>query len=223
MVEVEVILNGHKLHMFASMIATSLWDVLMFCPSPRNMKLVVKKTLFHVKICKYLPKYILPFKLAIAQQEVLAGVNKDVKENKQANSGIKLATKHVILNAIVSAHKEFSMITMAKTLTVCVKNIIGVVLCHKVIDQSRAFLWCLLVRKKKNGILVQVRNVVLQWWVSKTQMIPNKSDVTRKRLEVGAFNEKPTHFLMEIQICRFIPSFQFNGLISFDNKSIVLC
>jgi hypothetical protein len=67
MVEVEVTLDDQKLHMFASMIATSIWDVLMFCPSPRNRKLILEKTLFHVKICKYLPNYILPFKLVIVQ------------------------------------------------------------------------------------------------------------------------------------------------------------
>jgi hypothetical protein len=76
MVEIEVILNDRKLHMFASMIATSIWDVLMFYPSPRNRLLVLEKALFHVKIYKYLPNYILPFKLAIVQQEVLTKINK---------------------------------------------------------------------------------------------------------------------------------------------------
>jgi hypothetical protein len=90
------------------------------------------------------------------------------------------------------------------------------------IDQSWAFLWCLSVRKKRtNGILVPVKNVVLQWWVVETQASPNKSNVTRKRLEVGVFDEKLTHFLMEIQVCQLILSFQFNGLISFHNKWIV--
>jgi predicted component of viral defense system (DUF524 family) len=163
MVEIEVILDDRKLRMFANMITTSICDVLMFCPSLRNMKLLLEKALSHVKICKYSPNYILRFKLTIAQQEVLAGANKALKENKQANSGIKLATKHVILNIVVSAHKESSMKTMAKTFGVHVKNITGVVLCHKVIDHSGAFLWCLSTKKKTTyGILVQVRNVVVQ-------------------------------------------------------------
>ncbi len=93
MVETKVILDDQDLHMFASMITTFVWDILMFCPGPRNMKLVLKKALFHVKIYKYLLDYILPSKLAIAQQEVLVGVSKSLKENKQANNGIKFATK----------------------------------------------------------------------------------------------------------------------------------
>jgi hypothetical protein len=100
---------------------------------------------------------------------VFTRVSKALKEKKQINSDIKLATKHVILNAVVNAHKESSMRTMAKTLGVHVKNITCVVLRRKAIDQSKALLWRLLMRKKRtNGISVQVRNVVLQWWVSKT-------------------------------------------------------
>jgi hypothetical protein len=76
MVEIEVILNDRELHMFVSMIATSIWDVLMFCQNPRNRLLVLKKALSHVIIYKYLPNYILPYKLAIAQEEVLTRVNK---------------------------------------------------------------------------------------------------------------------------------------------------
>jgi len=131
MVEIEVILDDQELRMFASMIATSIWDVLTFCPSPRNKKLVLKKALSHVKICKYLQIYILPFKLVIAQQEVLSRVNKVLKKHKQTNNDIKHATKHVILNTTVNAHKEFSMRIMAKTLGVHVKNITCVVLCCK--------------------------------------------------------------------------------------------
>jgi hypothetical protein len=77
--------------------------------------------------------------------------------------------------------------------------------------------------KKPDGISIHMRNVALQWWVSETRVSPKKSNVIKKRLEVGVFDEKPTHFLMETQVCRLIPSFQYNGLISFDNEWIVLC
>jgi hypothetical protein len=61
----KVILDYQDLHMFASMITTFVWNILMFCLGPRNMKLVLEKTLFHVKICKYLLDYILPSKHAM--------------------------------------------------------------------------------------------------------------------------------------------------------------
>jgi len=65
---------------------------------------------------------------------VLTRVSKGLEENKQANNDIKLATKHVILNATISVHKETSMKTVAKTLGVHVGNITSVVLCCTVID-----------------------------------------------------------------------------------------
>jgi len=49
---------------------------LLLCPGPRNRKLVVERILFHVKVCINLPNYILYPKVAMAQQEVLLGVNK---------------------------------------------------------------------------------------------------------------------------------------------------
>jgi hypothetical protein len=54
------------------------------------------------------------------------------------------------------------------------------------------------MRKKGNDDNPHViRNIVVNWWAIKTRVSPNKNDVTKKRLEVGIFDEKPTHFLME--------------------------
>jgi len=65
-----------------------------------------------------------------------------------------------------------------------------------------AFLWCLYVKNKmSNGLNMSIKNVVLQWWISKMQVSPNKFDVTNKRLETSVYDEKPTHFLMETQVC----------------------
>jgi hypothetical protein len=46
-------------------------------------------------------KYLLPIKLAIAQQEVLAGMHRSLEEIKVVNFGAKLASKHCILEVIV--------------------------------------------------------------------------------------------------------------------------
>jgi hypothetical protein len=83
MEKTKVILDDQELHRFASMITIFVWDILMFSAGSRNMKLVLEKALFHVKICKYFIDYILPFKLTIAQQEVLVGVSKVLEENKK--------------------------------------------------------------------------------------------------------------------------------------------
>jgi len=59
-------------------------------------------------------------------------------------------------------------------------------------------LWTLTLKKKRSdGILPSTRNVIVDWWAAKTRISPNKNDVICKKLEVGIFDEKPTHFLME--------------------------
>jgi hypothetical protein len=65
-----------------------------------------------------------------------------------------------------------------------------------------AFLWCLSMKNKiSNGLNMNIKNVVLQWWISKTRVSPNKFDVINKRLETSVYDEKPKHFLMETQVC----------------------
>jgi len=54
-------------------------------------------------------------------------------------------------------------------------------------------------RKKTNGLLALLREVIIDWWTFKTRVSFNKIDVTLKRLEAMVYDEKPTHFLMEIQ------------------------
>jgi hypothetical protein len=101
---------------------------------------------------------------------------------------------------------------MIRTIGVHVKNILGAILWHNVIDSIGDFLWSLFVKEKKsNGIFFIVKNVVQQRWALKTRISPNKFDVTQQILELGVFDEKLTHFLMETQVCvhMFMP-FYFN-------------
>jgi len=66
-------------------------------------------------------------------------------------------------------------------------------------------LWTFTLRKKKNDdFLPSIKNVIMNWWATKTLVSPKKSDVTRKRLEVIIFDKKPTHFLMETKVWNFI-------------------
>jgi len=88
----------------------------------------MEKALSNVKISKNLPNYILPVKDALAQQEVVTGVTKVLEENKQVNSGVKLATKHDLLIAIVNARTESSKKVIARTIGVHVKNISSAIL-----------------------------------------------------------------------------------------------
>jgi hypothetical protein len=107
-------------------------------------------------------------------------VTKVLKENKQADSGVKLATKHVLLTVIVNAHIESSKRVIARTIGVRVRNISSVILQHNVIDSIGGFLWSLSMKEKKsNGILFIAKNVVQQWCASETRISPKKSNVIR--------------------------------------------
>ncbi len=67
--------------------AQFILSTLMVCLGPKNKKLVVDKTIFHVKVCEYLPSCILPIKVAIIQQ-VLAGVMKALDDNQNSTSNV---------------------------------------------------------------------------------------------------------------------------------------
>jgi len=60
----------------------------MVCLRPKNKKLVLDKAIFHVKVCEYLPSCILPIKVAITQQEVLARVMKALDDNQNSTSSV---------------------------------------------------------------------------------------------------------------------------------------
>jgi hypothetical protein len=67
------------------------------------------------------------------------------------------------------------------------------------IDDCGLALWSLSIKKKRTGGLPELlREIVIDWWIFQTCVSPNKNDVTCKRLEPMVYDEKPTHFLMEI-------------------------
>jgi len=51
--------------------------------------------------------------------------------------------------------------------------------------------------KKANNIFPIIRNAIVQWWTEETCVSSNKSEMTRKRLGPGLYDEKSSHFLME--------------------------
>jgi hypothetical protein len=59
--------------------------------------------------------------------------------------------------------------------------------------------WSLSIKKKRtNKCTNVVKKATIVWWAFETRINLNKFDVTRKCLDVGVYDEKPTHLLMEI-------------------------
>jgi len=49
---------------------------------------VLNKAIFHVKVYEYFPSHVLPIKVAITQQEVLARVMKALDDNQNSASNV---------------------------------------------------------------------------------------------------------------------------------------
>jgi hypothetical protein len=139
----------------------------------------------------------LPPKIVVATQELVVGVRTSLVETKHANFVAKLVAKHCILTMVISVGAS-SIIAMARVLGVHHQNVSKAIVHQAFTCDTGVPLWTLSVRKKRNADNPHViRNLVVNWWATKTQISPNKSNVTRKKLEARILDEKPTHFLME--------------------------
>ena len=54
--------------------------------------------------------------------------------------------------------------------------------------------------KRVDGIALDEKQIIINWWISETRVSPNKKDVTRKRISAGVRDEKLTHYLQETQV-----------------------
>jgi hypothetical protein len=94
---------------------------------------------------------------------------------------------------------------VTKTLGVHHRNVSAIISRRKLINDNGFALWSLFVRKKRtNGLLELLKKTIIDWWTSETRVSPNKSDVTQRRLEAMVYNERPTHFLMEIEVLNLL-------------------
>lgn len=169
------------------------------CPGPLTRKDVLGKLIdkFHTE----LPDHILSKKRSFAQQEVMSGFQQALSEVRGSNSGPKLATRHALLTAAVSATNISSIRQVAIALDVHPRNIRQAMVRRRLMCESGGFLWNLSVRRKRmDGMTAETKNAVLTWWVSESRVSPNKKDVTRKRIGPGVYDEKPTHYLLETQV-----------------------
>ena len=125
-------------------------------------------------------------------------MSRSLNEIKQANSDAKLAAKHAILTAAVSAGSISSVRQVARDLSVHPRNITLAIERRGAMDADRNFLWTLSIRRTRvDGVEEAVKDVVIMWWIQETQVSPNRKQVARLRIAARVYNEKPLHFLME--------------------------
>ncbi len=147
-----------------------------------------------------MPNSFLPPKVAQATQDLMDGMHTSLWEIRRCNSNIKLVAKHCILTIAISTW-ALSISGIAKVLGVHPTNVSTTITRRILMCENGPLLWSFTMRKKRtNGIPPSICNIIVNWWVIESRVRPNKSEVTRKRLEVGVYGGKPTHFLMETHV-----------------------
>ena len=205
---VEDSMSAREENRLASAIVEYIRRKLDVCLGPRSRKSVIGRVLDHSRLCADVPDYVLPKKVAIAQQEILRGVTTRLDEVRNANSASKLAIKHAILDASILDQGDSSARQVARVLRIHHRNVSKAVVRREVLHIAGEFLFSLSVRTKRvDGIAIDEKQIIIRWWISETRVSPNKKDVTRKRISASVRDEKPTHYLQETQVCQ--TSFQF--------------
>ncbi len=119
---------------------------------------------------------------------------------------MKFATKHFLLTTAISVHSLFSIKAIAKTLGIYHRNVFGVILRWKFIDDNGKDLWSLTIKKKRaNGLFDIVKKIIINWWACETRISPNKKDVTQRKPSLVFMKKSPTHYLMETHLPLFSP------------------
>lgn len=182
-------------------IAKAIQSGLEACPGPNTRKSVLSRTLGHGLVKGDLPDHILPSKSAMAYQEIVDGVNARLGQVKGCNSLAELATKHAILDATVSAHRNSSMREVARALGIHHRNISKAISKRELMHSGGDFLVVLSIRRRRSDCLGEKeKDLIVSWWVAETRVSPNKKDVTRKRVGPGMVDEKATHYLQETEV-----------------------
>ena len=199
--DVEDSMTPREENRLATVIVECIRSNLDVCPGPRSRKSVIGRVLDHSRLRPDVPDYVLPKKLAVAQQEILRGVTVRLDEVRSSNSASKLAIKHAILDASILEHGDSSARQVARVLRIHHRNVSKAVVRREVLHAAGDFLFSLSVRTKRvDGLGLDEKQIIIKWWILETRVSPNKKDVTRKRISASIRDEKPTHYLQETQV-----------------------
>lgn len=166
---VEEIMDSRKQPRLIKSISNYIFAALIVYHGPQSKKLMLQRVLSNPKIQPNLPDYILPAQIVITQQEVLAGVNKSIKEVIRSNSNVKLANKHCFISASIEVGPSSSMTKIVRVLCINPRNIFYAYERWKLISDLGIPLWSLSIRKNKIDECTNVvKKVVICWWALDT-------------------------------------------------------
>jgi hypothetical protein len=77
------------------------------------------------------------------------------------------------------------------------------------------FLWTLSIKKRRyDALLPTTKATIITWWIQETRVNPHRKKVMQKRVVANVFYEKPTQFLMEVQVSGLILTPLFSVICS---------
>jgi len=121
----------------ALFIAEFICSKLSILLGPSSRKAVSGRVLDHKKVCGHLPNHILHSKVLTAYEEVVGGISACLDLVKRANSAVKLATKHAILDAVVSSGMGFSAIGTGQSSLRHIRKVLQIHPCNLAVAISR--------------------------------------------------------------------------------------
>jgi len=110
-------------------------------------------------------------------------MSKTLQKVKSSKSNLELTNKHCLIFSIIHVGPSSAMSGIVRVVGLHPRNIANALERHRIANNPSIPLWSLLVRNRKiDGCTIDVKNVAIAWWASKTRASPNKDDVMRKCL-----------------------------------------
>ncbi len=96
-------------------------------------------------------------------------MNKTLREVKSSKSNLELINKHCLIYSIIHVGPSSSMSGFVRVVGLHPRNIANALERHRIDNNLGIPLWSLLVRNRKiDGCTIDVKNVAIAWWASKT-------------------------------------------------------
>jgi len=113
-------------------------------------------------------------------------MSKTLQKVKSYKSNLELTNKHCVISTIIHVDPSFAMSGIVRVVGLHPRNIVNALERHRITNNPGIPLWPTLVKNCKiDGCTIDVKNVAIAQWASKTRVSCNKDNVMRKCLEVG--------------------------------------
>jgi hypothetical protein len=147
------------------------------------------------------PPYLQDVKLVKENSIIMANLNRGMSEHLTGSRPSKLLMAKDIAIILAVFENFGSFRQAARALGVDTQNIKKGAEKRLTLDTNGNAFWTTYRRATHdNAISESLRELIVDWWTTKTTILSNRKDVTSKRIGVKLFEHCPTHYLQIPQI-----------------------